>query len=134
MRQIILELGSEAFRHRRTPNDLLHIRFLRAARRHCTRPASPTRRARIFAIGRPSWAASPSPTGSSAIVRADKMIGVMLPASVAGVLVNLAALFAARSPSTSNFTAGAEATDAALSQCGISNHRHLPPLRRESPS
>jgi acyl-[acyl-carrier-protein]-phospholipid O-acyltransferase/long-chain-fatty-acid--[acyl-carrier-protein] ligase len=48
------------------------------------------------------------------------MLGIMLPASVAGVLVNLAALFAGKVPVNLNFTAGTEATESALAQCGIS--------------
>jgi acyl-[acyl-carrier-protein]-phospholipid O-acyltransferase/long-chain-fatty-acid--[acyl-carrier-protein] ligase len=44
----------------------------------------------------------------------------MLPASVAGVLVNLAALFAGKVPVNLNFTVGAEATESALKQCDIS--------------
>src|SRR5262249_10273209 len=60
---------------------------------------------------------------------ADKMVGIMLPASAAGVLVNLAALCSGKVPVNLNFTAGAEATDSALAQCGIktivTSHRFL---------
>jgi acyl-[acyl-carrier-protein]-phospholipid O-acyltransferase/long-chain-fatty-acid--[acyl-carrier-protein] ligase len=119
MRQTILELGSEAFRHRRTRNDLLHIRFLRAARRHWHKQgvADSTGahlrywQTLVGSLAFSGWFKRERP--------ADKMIGVMLPASVAGVLVNIAALFAGKVPVNLNFTAGAEATESALTQCGI---------------
>ena len=120
MRQTILELGSEAFRHRRTPNDLLHIRFLRAARRHwlktCVADSTGADlrywQALVGGLAFAGWFKRERP--------ADRMVGVMLPASVVGVLVNLAALFAGKVPVNLNFTAGAEATESALTQCGIS--------------
>ncbi|HUL08877.1 MAG TPA: AMP-binding protein, partial [Candidatus Acidoferrum sp.] len=119
MRQAILELGSEAFRHRRTRNDLLHIRFLRAARRHWHKQgvADSTGahlrywQTLVGSLAFSDWFKRERP--------ADKMIGVMLPASVAGVLVNIGALFASKVPVNLNFTAGPEATQSALTQCGI---------------
>jgi acyl-[acyl-carrier-protein]-phospholipid O-acyltransferase/long-chain-fatty-acid--[acyl-carrier-protein] ligase len=119
MRQAILELGSEAFRHRRTRNDLLHVRFLRAARRHWHKAAvadSTGAQLRYWQTLVGSLAFSDWFKRERA---SDKMIGVMLPASVAGVLVNIAALFAGKVPVNLNFTAGAEATQSALTQCGI---------------
>src|SRR5262249_48414251 len=119
MRQAILELGSEAFRHRRTPNDLLHIRFLRAARRHwhkaCVADSTGVHLRYWRALGGRLAFADWSKRGRPA----DKRVGVTLPASVAGVLVNIAALFAGKVPVNLNFTAGPEATEAALAQCGI---------------
>src|SRR5262249_5438856 len=119
MRQAILELGSEAFRHRRTPNDLLHIRFLRAARRHwhkaCVADSTGAHlrywQTLVGSLAFADWFKRERP--------ADKMIGVILPASVAGVLVHIAALFAGKVPVNLNFTAGPEATEAALTQCSI---------------
>ena len=119
MRQAILELGSDAFRHRRTANDLLHVRFVQAARRHWRKPAVADSTGTALSFGRTlvgglafaGWFRRERP--------ADKMVGILLPASAAGVLVNLAALFSGKVPVNLNFTAGAEATDSALAQCGI---------------
>src|SRR5262249_59296866 len=69
--------------------------------------------------GRAGVGGPASPDGSRRGRPADKMIGVMLPASVAGVLVNIGALFAGKVPVNLNFTAGPEATESALGQCGI---------------
>lgn len=119
MRQRILELGSEAVRHRRTRDDLLQLRFLQSAKRHWSRPciADSTGmqltygRTLVGALGLAAWFDRERP--------ADRMIGVMLPASVAGAIVNIAALCAGKVPVNLNFTAGPEATDTALAQCGI---------------
>jgi acyl-[acyl-carrier-protein]-phospholipid O-acyltransferase/long-chain-fatty-acid--[acyl-carrier-protein] ligase len=47
----------------------------------------------------------------------EAMIGLVLPASVAGALANIAVLFAGKIPVNLNFTAGREAMTAALQQC-----------------
>ncbi|MGH7808966.1 MAG: AMP-binding protein, partial [Candidatus Binatia bacterium] len=47
------------------------------------------------------------------------MIGVILPATVGGSLVNIAILLAGKVPVNLNFTAGAEAMAAAVAQCRI---------------
>ena len=119
MRQSILELGSEAFRHRRTANDLLHVRFVQNARRHWPKHAVADSTGSQLTYGRLL-------IGGLALARwfrrerpADRMVGIMLPSSVGGVLANLAALFAGKVPVNLNFTAGTEATDSALGQCGI---------------
>src|SRR5205823_14335263 len=49
----------------------------------------------------------------------EKMIGVMLPACVAGAVTNLAIGLAGRVPVNLNFTAGRDALDSAIEQCGI---------------
>ncbi|MGH6929067.1 MAG: MFS transporter, partial [Dongiaceae bacterium] len=119
MRQTILELGSDAVRHRRTANDLLHVRFLQTAKRHwhkqCIADSTGTQlsywRTLVGSLALADWFKRERP--------ADGKLGVMLPASVAGVLVNLAVLFAGKVPVNLNFTAGPEATESALRQCGI---------------
>jgi acyl-[acyl-carrier-protein]-phospholipid O-acyltransferase/long-chain-fatty-acid--[acyl-carrier-protein] ligase len=47
------------------------------------------------------------------------MVGVLLPPSVAGVLVNVGATLSGRVPVNLNFTAGREAMASAIEQCGI---------------
>jgi acyl-[acyl-carrier-protein]-phospholipid O-acyltransferase / long-chain-fatty-acid--[acyl-carrier-protein] ligase len=49
----------------------------------------------------------------------EKMIGAMLPACVAGAVTNLAVVLAGRVPVNLNFTAGREALDSAIEQCGL---------------
>ena len=47
------------------------------------------------------------------------MVGIMLPASVGGVLANIATLLAGKVPVNLNFTAGPDAVETAMEQCGI---------------
>src|SRR5439155_1252028 len=49
----------------------------------------------------------------------QSMVGVVLPASVGGALVNVGILLAGKVPVNLNFTAGPEAMTAAIQQCGI---------------
>src|SRR5581483_4346221 len=120
VRQAIMELGSRAVAYRRTPRDLLHLRFIRAARR------------RWFGLSMADSSGTSLNCGSALIssivlgrllrrhCRADeKMIGVLLPASAAGALCNIAALLAGRVPVNLNFTVGREALDSAIAQCEI---------------
>lgn len=119
VRQAILELGSDAVERRRRPRDLLQLRFLRTAKRRWRRFCVADSTGASLTYGR---------TLAASLVLArwfrerrprDRMVGVLLPASVAGVLVNLALLFAGKVPVNLNFTAGEEAMESAVRQCGI---------------
>ncbi len=119
VRQAILELGSDAVQHRRTRRDLLHLRFLRTAKRRWMAPCVADSTGTKLTFGR-------TLVGSLVLARwfrkrlsPDRMVGVLLPASVAGVLVNVALLFAGKVPVNLNFTAGQESMESAIKQCGI---------------
>jgi len=53
------------------------------------------------------------------LTRGEKRIGVLLPSSVAGALVNLAVTLLGRTPVNINFTASAEAIASAIRQCDM---------------
>lgn len=119
VRQAVLELGSEAVRYRRTPRDLLHLRFLRTAKRRwfsfcmadSTRKDMTYGQAVVGSLALARWLRKHRPT--------DQMVGVLLPASVAGVLVNVAVLLAGKVPVNLNFTMGREGVASAIDQCDI---------------
>ncbi|TMA87742.1 MAG: hypothetical protein E6J74_29050 [Deltaproteobacteria bacterium] len=119
VRNAVLELESDAFRYRRTAGDLLHSRFIEIAKRHwfsfcmadTTGAALTYGKTLIGALLLARWVKKTCPK--------ETMIGVILPASVAGSLVNIAILLAGKIPVNLNFTAGSEATAAALAQCKI---------------
>jgi len=112
-----LELGSEAVVHRRTPRDLLHLRFIAAARRHwgemCIADSTGIALsygkalAGSLALARRLRAALPEPS----------LVGLLLPASVAGALANIALLMAGKVSVNLNFTIGPEALDHSVRQC-----------------
>ena len=128
VRQAIAELGSDAVQHRKSRRDLLHMRFVRTARKNWGRFAMADSTGKELSYGRAlagalmvaSWAKKTCHAETqSAQRRADRMIGVLLPSSVGGALANLGITLAGRVPVNLNFTAGKAAMESAVEQCGI---------------
>lgn len=119
VRQAVAELQTEAFRHRRDRMITLGRAFLRTARWHPLRffmadprvPrlcfASALTRA-IFLAQRllPAW-------------KGQEMVGILLPPSVPGALVNLAALLMGKVPVNLNYTASDEVIASCAHQCNL---------------
>jgi acyl-[acyl-carrier-protein]-phospholipid O-acyltransferase / long-chain-fatty-acid--[acyl-carrier-protein] ligase len=119
VRQAIQELSSQAAELRKTPHDRLDFRAICNARRHWNRFAMADSTGREVTRGS-------ALTGATLIShwlrrhRADEeMIGVLLPPSVAGALVNFGITLAGLVPVNLNFTAGRQAMESAVAQCGI---------------
>jgi acyl-[acyl-carrier-protein]-phospholipid O-acyltransferase/long-chain-fatty-acid--[acyl-carrier-protein] ligase len=119
MRQAIMELGSDALVNRRRRDDLLHLHFLHTARRYWRADALRDSTGSNLTFGK-------ALVGSLALSRrfardlpGGQMVGVLLPASTAGALVNVGLSFAGKVPVNLNFTLGSAAMDAAITQCGI---------------
>src|SRR5206468_3632841 len=82
VRQAVMELGSRAIAHRRTPRDLLHLRFIRAARRRWFGLALADSSGMSLTCGK-------ALIGAMVLARLlnrrcgpeEKMVGVLLPAS-----------------------------------------------------
>src|SRR5262245_1615514 len=119
VRNAVLELESEAMEYRKSANELLHTKFVEIAKR----------RWRSFCMADTTGANltyGETLIGSLLLARWAKahcpkqaMVGVMLPASVGGALVNIAVLLAGKVPVNLNFTAGKEAVASAITQCKI---------------
>lgn len=119
VRQKLLEMSSESVRHRRRPDDLVAIRFIKAAK------ANWFRLALADSLGREATFGA-ALTGARLIARwfrrerrDEKMVGVLLPSSVGAALVNMGLMLAGKVPVNLNFTIGPEAMDSAIAQCGI---------------
>jgi acyl-[acyl-carrier-protein]-phospholipid O-acyltransferase/long-chain-fatty-acid--[acyl-carrier-protein] ligase len=118
VRQAIQELGAEATAHRQGAADTLPRRLIRSARRNWSHFAMADSTGRELTYGRmltggvlvANWARTR---------RGEEMIGVLLPPSVAGALVNVGITLAGRVPVNLNFTAGPEAMAAARVRCAI---------------
>jgi acyl-[acyl-carrier-protein]-phospholipid O-acyltransferase/long-chain-fatty-acid--[acyl-carrier-protein] ligase len=119
VRQAVQELGAEAYRLRKRYMRTLHRSFVQTARRHPFRFA--------MADGR-----TPKLTFGSALTRTaflarrlrpiwqdQKMVGILLPPSVPGALVNLAALLMGKVPVNLNYTASNEILASCAQQCGL---------------
>jgi len=119
VRQAVQELLAAAWQHRRDRMQPLQRQFVRTARRHPRR----------FAM---ADAQTPKVTFGSALVKAvflarrlkkiwagQKMVGIFLPPSVAGALVNHAALLMGRVPVNLNYTVAETTLAACVKQCEL---------------
>jgi acyl-[acyl-carrier-protein]-phospholipid O-acyltransferase/long-chain-fatty-acid--[acyl-carrier-protein] ligase len=119
VRQAIQELSAAAVAHRKTSRDTLGRRLVRTARRNWSHFAMADSSGRELTYGRTlaggllvaNWV-----RGASA---EEEKIGVLLPPTVPGALVNIGVTLAGRIPVNLNFTAGRDGMAAAIGQCGI---------------
>lgn len=119
VRQVVQELQSEAWQHRRHWMQPLQRKFVRGARLHPWRFA--------MADGR-----TPRVTAGAALMRTvflarrlrkvwdgQEMVGILLPPSVPGALVNWAALLMGKVPVNLNYTVSNETLASCARQCGL---------------
>ena len=119
VRLAVEELGAAAWMLRKPSRRPLHRSFVRSMRQHPLR----------FAFGdliRPRLSGLQALTGVIALSRAlrpdwegQPSIGILLPPSVAGALVNVAATLAGRTSVNLNYTAGRGGMEAAISAAGL---------------
>jgi acyl-[acyl-carrier-protein]-phospholipid O-acyltransferase / long-chain-fatty-acid--[acyl-carrier-protein] ligase len=115
VREAIQELGAEAADRRKKSGGTLDRRLIRTARRHWNRLAIADSTGRELTYGRLL-------TAGLLVARQlpeERTIGVVLPASAAAAVANVAITLAGRVPVNLNFTAGREAKASAVAQCGI---------------
>jgi acyl-[acyl-carrier-protein]-phospholipid O-acyltransferase/long-chain-fatty-acid--[acyl-carrier-protein] ligase len=118
VRQAIQELSADATALRQRPGDLLDRRLIQSARRNWSKFAMADTTGRSLTYGEMlTGAVLLGKVGPSAA--AAEMVGVLLPSTVAGALVNLSLTLRGAVPVNLNFTAGADAMQSAIEQCGI---------------
>jgi acyl-[acyl-carrier-protein]-phospholipid O-acyltransferase/long-chain-fatty-acid--[acyl-carrier-protein] ligase len=119
VRQAVQELGVDAFARRRRYMKPLARSFIRTARRHPRRFAMADGKTPKLTFGeslvravflarrlRPHW-------------RDQKMVGILLPPSIAGSLVNWAAILMGKIPINLNYTTSNEAMASCAKQCEL---------------
>jgi len=119
VRQAVQELGVDAFQRRRRYMKPLTRSFVQAARRHPRRFAMADGRTPKLTFGdsliktvflarrlRPLW-------------RNQKMVGILLPPSIPGALVNWAALLLGKVPINLNYTSSNESIASCAKQCDL---------------
>jgi acyl-[acyl-carrier-protein]-phospholipid O-acyltransferase/long-chain-fatty-acid--[acyl-carrier-protein] ligase len=116
VRQAIQEMGADACAARKSAADTLGRRLYRSARRNWSRFAMADSTGRSLTYGELLTGAHLLRVPSEA-----PMVGVLLPATVAGALVNVSLTLRGKVPVNLNFTAGREAVAHAISECGIVN-------------
>ena len=118
-RSVIQELNTDAWSHRRRTMKLLHRAFVHRARRCPLRFAMADARVPTLSFGgalmkviflarrlRSHWVE-------------QEMVGILLPPSVAGALVNFAALLLGKVPVNLNYTLSEEALASCVAQCKL---------------
>ena len=119
IRLAVQELASDTFKIRRREHQLLHYGFLRVAKRNFFRRAVSDTSGLALRYGE---LLGLSLKFSKLLRRShsqEKFFGVVLPASVSGVLSNLAALMASKVPVNLNFTSSSDSLRSAVAQCEI---------------
>ncbi len=119
VQQAVMELGSDAAELRKHPNDLLHRRFIQKAKRRWFRFCMADSSGKELNYGKTLTASLLLARWIKRQCRNESMIGLMLPSSVGGALVNIGALCAGKTPVNLNFTAGTSAIESAINQCNI---------------
>ena len=119
VRQAILELGSEAVERRKLKSDLLHLRFIRSAKKHWKKRAIAESSGRELTNGQALIGSLLVADWVRKNAGNNKMLGVLLPSSAGGALANIGTTMTGVVPVNLNFTAGREAMISAIEQCGI---------------
>jgi len=119
VRQKVQELGAEAYRFRKRYMRTLHRSFVHTARQHPFRFAMADGRTPKLrfagALARTIFLAR----RLRAICHGQHMVGILLPPSVPGALVNLAALLMGKVPVNLNYTASNEVLASCARQCEL---------------
>jgi acyl-[acyl-carrier-protein]-phospholipid O-acyltransferase/long-chain-fatty-acid--[acyl-carrier-protein] ligase len=118
-RQAIQELAPSAVELRKTSRDTLPLRFVSSARANWRRFAMADSTGRELTYGRALTASVLLARWTRRHCGSAEMVGVLLPASAAGALVNIGVSMAGKVPVNLNFTAGREAMESAAQQCSI---------------
>ena len=119
VRNAVLALESEAIAYRQSARDLLHTKFVKVAKRHWRSFCMADTTGAELTFGGTLIGALLLASWVRKNTSSEAMVGVMLPASVVGALVNLAIQLAGKVPVNLNFTAGKEALASAVAQCKI---------------
>ncbi|HEY1386204.1 MAG TPA: MFS transporter, partial [Dongiaceae bacterium] len=121
VRQKLLEMGGDAFRHRRKKVDLVHRRFIAQAKQSWRRFCMTDSLGQTLTFGQALTGAFLLARRLDKVLPDNRNVGVLLPASVGGALANAALLLAGKVPINLNFTIGPEAMQAAIDKAGITH-------------
>ena len=118
VRQKVQELGADALAQRLGRDGRLEARFIRSAKRHFFGLAMADSTGAQLSYGKALGASLAVSSWMKQNIK-EPLVGVLLPASVGGALVNLGAALANKATVNLNFTAGPEFMADASKQCGL---------------
>jgi len=119
VRQAVQELGADAYKLRKRYMLPLHRAFIQTARRHPFRFAMADGRTPKVSFGSALSRTVFLARRLRSIWRDQQMVGILLPPSVTGALVNMAALLMGKVPVNLNYTASTEVLASCAKQCEL---------------
>ena len=119
VRQAVQELLASAWSHRRARMQPLHRAFARSARRHPFRLALADSLAPKVRFGSALMKTIFLARRLKSDWAGQEKVGLLLPPSVAGALVNFAVLMLGKAPVNLNYTLSADSLASCIRQCGI---------------
>lgn len=123
VRGVVQELSADAFKYREKEQKKLHIHFIEETKKHpfkfCMADSTKIKLNYAQALGRVLLLSKVLFKEENKECRENEMVGVMLPSSCIGALVNGAVLLSGKVPVNLNFTASKENILSAIKQCGI---------------
>jgi acyl-[acyl-carrier-protein]-phospholipid O-acyltransferase / long-chain-fatty-acid--[acyl-carrier-protein] ligase len=119
LRQLSTELAATSFAERAGSGDTLPDRFIRTARANWGNFAVADTTGRELTYGRTLISSILLAGVVRKLAASDEMVGVLMPATVGGALVNLGVAMAGKTAVNLNFTAGKDAMESALAQCNV---------------
>jgi acyl-[acyl-carrier-protein]-phospholipid O-acyltransferase/long-chain-fatty-acid--[acyl-carrier-protein] ligase len=137
VRQAVSELAVAAARTSGTRRDTLERRFVRTARRLRPRLAILDSAGAELSYGRALTGARLLAKRVRRLAAGQEMVGILLPASAAGAIANVAVEMAGKAAINLNFTAGGEHIASVIEQCGLrtilTSRRFLTRVRLQAP-
>lgn len=119
VRQAVMELSCAYFEDRKPLHTSLGATFIRNARRHWAEPAMDDTLGRSLTWGRTLAGALALARVLARKTRGQDRVGILLPPSVGGALVNIALTLLRKTTVNLNFTASAEAFRSSIQQAGL---------------
>jgi acyl-[acyl-carrier-protein]-phospholipid O-acyltransferase/long-chain-fatty-acid--[acyl-carrier-protein] ligase len=119
LRLRVMEMASRAMELRKNGDYNLAHRFMEAARKNWSKPALADSTGKEVTFGKALTAGMAVERWLDANCAEQKCIGLLLPSSVGGALVNIGVALAGRVAVNLNFTAGQEQVNSAVNRCEI---------------
>jgi len=119
VRTAVQELGTVAYERLKRHNVLLHRMFIRQARRHPTRIALADERTGTLKYAMALIGAIILARKLRPMLEGEKYVGLLVPPSVGGAVVNIALQMMGKIPVNLNYTASNDVTASCANQCGI---------------
>lgn len=119
IRQTVLEMSSDWFSRQQLQRPSLGWQFIRIARQNWSRPAISDTSGKNLSFGETLTRSLALSRQLDRLCWGERMVGVLLPPSAGGALVNLALTLAGKIPVNLNYTASPEAFASACRQCDL---------------